>query len=83
MLQLQFKYCDSKLFNVYNLNCTIYMGYHFGVLRYVLHQMCSCTNTAEFSKNCMDRPEVKIKVLFATWGKGQCKIRILTFEKMY
>lgn len=57
------------------------MGYHlFGVLRCVLHQMCSCANTADFSKSCMDRPEVKIKILPATGGKGQCKIRTLTFE---
>lgn len=57
------------------------MGYHlFGVLRCVLHQTCSCTNTADFSKSCMDRPEVKIKILPATGGKGQCKIRTLTFE---
>lgn len=83
MLQLQFKYCDSKLFNVYNLNCTIYMGYDlFGVLRHMLYQMCSCTNTADFNKSCMDGLEVKIKVLLATGGKGKCKIRTLTFEKV-
>lgn len=72
-----------KLLNVYNLNCIIHMGYHlFGVLRCILQQMCSCT-TADFSKSCMNRSEVKIEVLAATGQEGQCKIRALTFEWTY